>query len=33
VRCERVGLKVVEDRSGKGNYWVMGESERGGVGE
>jgi hypothetical protein len=21
-------LRVVEDKSGKGNYWVMGESER-----
>jgi hypothetical protein len=33
VRCDSVRLRVVEDRSGKGNYWVMGESERGSVGE
>ena len=28
VRCDSVRLRVVEDRGGKGNYWVMGESER-----
>jgi len=26
-------LRVVDDKNGKGNYWVMRDSERGGVGE